>query len=155
MTASEPTHNPGADDDAPADAMRLAPRLWVRESAAEFSFISSSGPGGQNVNKRATKCQLRIALSAIPLHPTAQARLAALASMYMTDAGEIVIARDEHRSQPRNKQACIETLAQLVQRALVAPKVRRKTKPSRGSIERRLKEKKHRGDRKRTRGSEE
>jgi ribosome-associated protein len=145
-----------SDEDAvPPGALRLAPRIWISESAVEFSFVSSSGPGGQNVNKRATKCQLRIPLAAIPLGPAAAQRLATLASAYMTEAGELVISRDENKSQTRNKAACIDALSALVRQAAVAPKVRRRTRPTRGSIERRLKEKKHNSDRKRGRTGDE
>ncbi len=146
---------PENTEEVPPGALRLAPRVWISESALEFSFVSSSGPGGQNVNKRATKCQLRVALAAIPLSPSAAQRLAGLASQYMTEAGELVISRDENRSQTRNKDACIQALGDLVRQAAVAPKVRRRTRPTRGSIERRLKEKKHNSDRKRGRGADE
>jgi len=127
----------------------------VPEGMFEFAYASSSGPGGQNVNKKATKCQLRVRLLDIPLSPNQRTRLATMASMYMTGDGEILIPSDEHRSQARNREECVEKLAELVKRAEVMPKIRRKTKPSRGAIERRLKEKKVRGERKRGRGETE
>gem|GEM_PF-61621 len=138
-----------------AGGIRLTLRITIPVSSVSFTFSNSSGPGGQNVNKRATKCQLRIAITALPLTPAQAARLEGLASMYLTDRGDILISRDEHKSQPRNREACIEQLADLVARACVAPKPRRKTKPTRGSVERRLTEKKIRGDRKRGRGAED
>jgi ribosome-associated protein len=131
--------------------VRAAPGVVISAGSLHFSFVSSSGPGGQNVNKRATKCTLRVALAELPLDAEALARLCRLGARYVTDDGELVIAMDEHRSQPRNKEACIERLRELVQQSLVKPKVRKKTKPSRGAKERRLGEKKRQGDRKRQR----
>ena len=163
MTAASPALPP-RDDDAdareaealPASAVRLAPGLSVPEGVLTFTFSSSSGPGGQNVNKRATKCLLRVPLAALPLTAAQAGRLRRLAPSAVTDAGELLITGDEHRSQPRNKSECIDRLRDLVRRSLVAPKVRRATKPTRGSKERRLAAKKRTGETKaRRRSSEE
>ena len=137
-------HDGGADEGAPG-AIRLAPRVEVSAADVRFSASRSSGPGGQNVNKRSTKVELRMDLGAIPISEAARKRLAGLLGHQLTDAGEIVIAADEHRSQRRNKEECIARLGDLVRRAMVAPKRRIATKPSRGSKERRLTEKKQRG----------
>jgi ribosome-associated protein len=126
----------------PGGGIRLAPGVVLPEDAADFTFASSGGPGGQNVNKRATKCQLRVRISDLPLSPSQEARLARLAGAALTDSGDLLINSDEFRSQGQNKTAAIQRLSELVKRALVAPKVRRPTKPSRGSKERRLHEKK-------------
>ena len=122
--------------------MRVAP------AALDFSFVSSSGPGGQNVNKRATKAVLRIALDAIPLCPAARERLERQASLYIVGGGDVLIECDEHRSQERNKAGCLERLRALLIEAMKRPKVRRATKPSRGAKERRLKEKRVNSERK-------
>lgn len=119
----------------------------------EFSFSSSSGPGGQNVNKRATKCTLRVSIDAIPIPSGARSRLASLGSHYLTDAGELILQADDDRSQERNRAACLEKLRALIVRSLVAPKPRRPTRPSRGAKERRLSEKKSRARIKRDRSS--
>lgn len=139
----------------PQPGVRIGPGRTIPESLLEFSFVSSSGPGGQNVNKRATKCQLRVRLADLPLTPGQIARLTNLAGSAVTLEGDLLITADEYRSQPRNKDACIDRFAELVRRALVPPKVRRATRPSRGSVERRLQEKRVRSERKRHRGSSE
>lgn len=123
--------------------------------ALRFAFVASSGPGGQNVNKRATKCQLRVALADLRLTPQQHHRLVALAPGAVTDAGELLIISDEHKSQGRNQDECVDRLRDLIRRALVTPKVRRKTRPSRASKERRLEHKKQRSRIKRRRGSAE
>jgi ribosome-associated protein len=132
--------------DAPTSGLRLAPGIVLPEGLVDFSFVASGGPGGQNVNKRATKCQLRLRLADIPLNHAQMGRLVRLAGAAVTDAGELLIISDEHRSQGQNKAACVDRLGELVRRALVAPKVRRPTKPSRGSKERRLQEKRVRSE---------
>jgi ribosome-associated protein len=135
----------------PTTALRLAPNLFLPQGALTYTFSSSSGPGGQNVNKRATRCQLRVALADLPLTPAQLGRLTRNAPSLITDAGDLLITADEHKSQGQNKAEATSRLIDLVRRALVAPKVRRPTKPSRGSKERRLTEKKSRGETKRRR----
>lgn len=138
----------------PADGkIELAPGVRVPESALSFSFVSSGGPGGQNVNKRATKAELRVSLDAIPLHGAARERLIDFSGRRLSEAGEIVIAADEHRSQGQNRSACLERLREILVQAMAVPKRRRKTRPSRGSIERRIEGKKRRGDTKKRRGT--
>jgi len=154
--AATPPPPPADDRDEllPASAVRLAPGVSIPEGLLAFTFSSSSGPGGQNVNKRATKCLLRVALADLPLTAAQAGRLRRLAPSAVTDAGELLITGDEHRSQPRNKAECIDRLRDLVRRSLVAPKVRRATKPTRGSRERRLAEKKRTGQTKARRRAE-
>ncbi|MFN0131601.1 MAG: alternative ribosome rescue aminoacyl-tRNA hydrolase ArfB [Phycisphaerales bacterium] len=135
--------------------IELAPGVWVAEEALEFSFSASGGPGGQNVNKRATKAELRVPLAAISMPADARARLAGLLGRRLSDEGMAVIIAEEHRSQPRNRAACLERLRELIVRAMVRPKPRRKTRPTRGSKERRLNEKQKRGEIKRGRGGGE
>jgi ribosome-associated protein len=135
--------------------VRIAPGVVVAEKAIDLSYSSSSGPGGQNVNKRATKCTLRLHLDAIPLRATQRARLEAKASAWLTTSGELIIQADENRSQERNRDACFDRLRELLVACLKEPKIRRKTRPSKGSKERRLTEKKNRGEIKRSRRDEE
>jgi ribosome-associated protein len=139
----------------PNSGIEIAPNVRVPDGALEFSFANSSGPGGQNVNKRATKAVLRIAIESIPIHPEARVRLASLGSFYVTGGGELVIACDENRSQERNKDGCLERLRALVIQAMKRPKVRKATKPSRGAKERRLTEKRVRSERKQRRRGED
>lgn len=129
-------------------------RVVAQDDQLDFSFVSSGGPGGQNVNKRATKCVMRLAVTALALTPVQLDRLRGLAGSLLTTGDELVITSDEHRSQERNRSECIDRLAELVRRALVVPKVRRKTKPSRGAKERRISEKKRTGEIKRGRGGQ-
>ena len=128
---------------------RLAPGSF------EEKFIRSGGHGGQNVNKVATTVQLRFfpALSGLPYE--AQQRLKALAGSKLTDDGDVIIIASEYRTQEQNRQAARARLNELVERALRPPRRRRPTKPSYGSNLRRLDEKKHRSDIKKTRHSEE
>jgi ribosome-associated protein len=150
MTGRAPPSRSDGGDAAPA-GVEVAPGVRVPAEALRFSFSSSSGPGGQNVNKRATKAELRVRLADLPIHPDARQRVAEHAPHLVTDSGELLIAADEHRSQSRNKDECLDRLRAIVVRAMVRPKPRRKTRPSRGSVERRLAEKKAVGARKRNR----
>lgn len=140
---------PGPDD------LVVTPRVVVPVAALTFSFAGSSGPGGQNVNKRATKCILRVSLAELPLRADQLERLAANGSRYLTEAGELVIPSDEHRTAPRNKAECLEKLRTLIAQSLVAPKKRKPTKPSKRAKQRRLDEKKKRGEIKKRRRGEE
>ena len=119
----------------------LTGTVALPRTSLRFSFSGSRGPGGQNVNKLETRAELRVWLAELPLPADALERMAHLAGKRLTGAGEILIVCDEHRSQSRNKDECVERLRDLVRRAIVRPRKRVRTKPSRGSIERRLKEK--------------
>lgn len=150
------TSFPTEPDPAERDSdRRLAPGLFAPPGSFTFSFARSSGPGGQNVNKRSTKAELRLDPRTLPLRPRALDRLLHAARGMLTDAGELLIVADEHRSQAQNKDACLDRLRALVLAALVEPKVRRKTKPTKGSKERRIREKKSRGEIKRNRRDSE
>jgi ribosome-associated protein len=138
--------------DNPADGrVDIAPGVRISPDELAFAFSSSSGPGGQNVNKRATKAELRVRLDSIPISGRARERLVLLSGKRLTDAGEIVIVADEHRSQGQNRGECLDRLRELLVEAMAVPRVRRKTRPSRGSVERRLAQKDRRSERKRSR----
>jgi ribosome-associated protein len=128
--------------------MRLGGRD-IPAGALRFSFVASSGPGGQNVNKRRTRAELRVWVRDLGLAPDAAARLEDLSGPMgaglVTEAGELIIECDEHRSQGRNKDEAVERLERLIRAAVVRPKVRRPTKPSKGAKRRRLDDKKQRG----------
>jgi len=133
------------------DDLVVTPRLLIPGALLDFSFARASGPGGQNVNKKSTKCVLRVKVASLPLHVDQRSRLNTIAGHLLTDAGELIITCDEHRSAPRNKSECLDRLRTLIARCLVAPKTRKATKPTRGSKERRLSAKRIASDRKRGR----
>lgn len=136
-------------DDAPEPAppegpFELAPGVSVPGGTVRFSYSTSRGPGGQNVNKRLTKAECRIALAAIPVSARVRARLEVLAAGRLTGEGDLLIVADEFRSQRANRQACLDRLRELIVQARAIPKMRKATRPTRGSVQRRLEEKKRR-----------
>jgi ribosome-associated protein len=128
--------------------------LTIPESELKESFIRSSGPGGQNVNKVSTAVQLRFDVAASPsLTPYQKGRLLKLASHLATQAGEIIIEAARYRTQPQNREDARARLAALIAEASrPPPPKRKKTKPTKGSVERRLKQKTGRSAVKRMRG---
>lgn len=134
--------------------LRVGAGLVLPEAELDWTAVRSGGPGGQNVNKVATKVELRFdAASSSVLSDAVRARLLRLARGRLDADGRIVITCDETRSQRRNLELARERLAALVGRALVAPKPRRKTKPSKAAQQRRVEEKRKVGARKRERAA--
>jgi ribosome-associated protein len=131
----------------------VTPSIAIEEAELHFDFVRSSGPGGQNVNKVATAVQLRFDAARSPSLPEdVRERLRRVAGKRMTADGVVVITAQRYRSQQKNREDAVGRLVSLIERAAVAPKKRRKTKPTRESRERRLDEKKKRGRVKRKRG---
>lgn len=134
-------------------SLQITPTFSVPDESIELKFIRSGGPGGQNVNKVASAVQLRFDPSLCPqLWPNALARLRVLAGRRMTDEGHIVISAQRFRTQEANKHDAHERLAEMVGEALIEPKPRRATKPTRASKERRLAGKQQRSSVKQSRG---
>ena len=109
----------------------ITPSIQLKDEEVVFIFTRASGPGGQNVNKVATAVQLRFNVKDSPSLPEAiKQRLSRLAGRRLTAEGVLVIEASQYRSQERNRQAALERLVRLIQRASEAPKVRRKTRPT-------------------------
>ena len=128
------------------------PDFEIPEEALQESFLAASGPGGQNVNKVATACQLRCDLFKLGLAPDVYQRLRTLAGSRLTNAGEIVITARKYRTQEANREEARARLAELVARAHVKPVKRVRTKPSRAAKARRVDAKKQRSSIKQGRG---
>lgn len=134
--------------------LMIAPGVVLKATKLSFTFSRSSGPGGQNVNKLNTRATLTVShddlAQALPSY--AIARLASVAGSAMTAEG-LQFSASDSRSQVANRKACLDKLRGVLVEALRRPKVRRKTKPSKGAIQRRITAKKQRGEIKQMRKS--
>lgn len=131
----------------PDSPIELPPGVSIAPGAMVLSASRSSGPGGQNVNKVNTRMELRLPLAAVQgLSPTALARLRSLLGKRLSSAGEVRLVCQQSRSQEMNKQAAIQMLVGLIAQAWKVPAVRHRTRPTRGSRQRRLESKKHRSE---------
>ena len=132
----------------------LAPGVFAPSDAIHVQYARSSGPGGQNVNKLNTRAELWIAIDAIHgLTPGALQRLKRIAGKRLTRDGRIHIVAQTERSQERNREAVLDRLGLMLEEAIVEPRPRRPTKPSRAAKRRRLESKRRRGEIKKNRGS--
>lgn len=135
--------------DQPDASISLGASAWIHRADLRYSFSRSSGPGGQAVNKLSTKAQLRVSISDIRnLDHAAAHRLRRLAGRRLTDNDEILIEAQTFRSQLDNKEESLRRLSDLVAVAQVRPKIRRKKKPTRSMIEKRLKAKRQSSEKK-------
>jgi ribosome-associated protein len=130
----------------------VSPRIQIPLEEFEFTYARSSGPGGQNVNKVNSKAMLRWPVMLSPTLPAdVRARLVAKIGNQITNDGDLIITSDRCRDQPRNREDCLEKLAELLKSVATAPKKRRPTKPGRAAKERRLKSKQEQSQKKQQR----
>jgi ribosome-associated protein len=122
------------------------------EEALSERFLAATGPGGQNVNKVATACQLRVDIFKLGLSPEAYERLKTFAGSRMTSGGELVITARNYRTQEANREDARRRLAEMVAAAHVVQRKRKPTKPSRAAKAKRVDAKKQRSEVKRGRG---
>ena len=135
------------------DMLEITPTFHIDERELQFEFVRAAGPGGQNVNKVATAVQLRFNVRASVLPEDAKARLISIAGQRATKEGELLLEAKRFRTQEQNRMDAVQRFSELVRKALIKPKARRKTKPSAASKEKRLRSKKVKGEIKRIRQS--
>lgn len=137
-----------------AESLVVNDQIVIPASELDYSFARSSGPGGQNVNKVNTKARLRWAVVASPSLPSpVKDRFRRRFATRINEAGELVLASDQHREQGRNARDCLEKLRAMILSVATPPPKRRRTRPSRSAIEARLEAKRRQSQRKRDRRS--
>ncbi len=156
MSMPKPNPTPRGSNDASSGAqLRLGGGCSVATNALDFTFVRGSGPGGQHVNKTSTKAVLRVLFTdIIGLDFAGFERLRTIGGSHVvgSDAEEALLISDHStRSQADNRDACTARLKTIVSMAAKRPKIRRKTKPTRGSVERRIDANKRDSEIKRTR----
>lgn len=132
--------------------LRVNERIVIPAAELRLSYVRASGPGGQNVNKVASKAVVRFDLAAsTALAPEEKARAATRLASRLTQAGELVVTNGATRDQTRNREAALARLAVLVAGAVARPRLRRPTRPSATAVEKRLTGKHRRAETKRER----
>jgi ribosome-associated protein len=124
----------------------------IPEDALSEKFLAATGPGGQNVNKVATACQLRVDVFKLGLNPEAYAKLKTIAGSRMTSGGELIITARRFRTQEGNREDARRRLAEMIAEAHIVQRKRKATRPSRAAKARRVDEKKGRSAVKAARG---
>jgi ribosome-associated protein len=138
------------------DVIHVTPNVLIPAAALTLRAVRASGPGGQNVNKVASKVELRVDLALVTgLAPDARARLEALTASRRDAVGRLLVTSQRTRDQHRNLEDAREKVRELVARALRRPRARRPTAPSKGARERRLATKRHAAQKKKARRANE
>jgi ribosome-associated protein len=128
--------------------LQVTESITIPDEELQWTYARSGGPGGQNVNKVASKAVLRWNLAASPSVPApVKERLRTAHPAHVTVEGEFLVTSQKYRDQERNRADCLEKLAAMVRRAATPPTPRKATKPTKASKRRRLVEKKHRAER--------
>lgn len=136
-----------------SEPIAVAPGIVVPAAAIAWRAVRSSGPGGQNVNKVASKVELRVDLGAVTgLSADARARLSAAAATRLDADGRLLLTSQRTRDQVRNLEDARDKVKRLVEAARHVPRKRRATRPTAGAKDRRVREKKETAERKRGRG---
>lgn len=132
--------------------IEITPTLSIDEKEVQESFVRSSGPGGQNVNKVSTAVQLRFDIRNSPsLPPEVKQRLIYLAGKRLSTSGILILTSQKYRTQEKNRQDALNRLIALIRQAAKKPKNRKKTKPSAAAKQERLDEKRRRSEVKKAR----
>jgi len=131
--------------------IQITPTLQIDESELQFHYVRASGPGGQNVNKVATAVQVRFDVNSSSLPESVKHRLTKLAGKRITNDGVLILEAKRYRTQEKNREDAIFRFVELVRKSTVKPKSRVKTRPTKSSREKRIKEKKQRGEIKKNR----
>ena len=132
--------------------IKITDSIYINESEVKESFIRSSGPGGQHVNKVATAVQLRFnAKYSGNISAKVYKRLRAIAGSKLTKDGNLIIVSREHRSQSQNRRVALDKLISLLQQAAKKQKHRTPTRPSQASVEKRLRNKRLQSEKKKSR----
>lgn len=137
------------------DAIIITPEVSLPVWEVSENFVRASGPGGQNVNKVSSAVQLRWNVEASSLPRAVKDRFKRKFASRITKEGDFLIEASEHRRQSLNRDAARERLAGFIREALTPPRKRIRTKPTKGSVRRRIKAKKERGEVKALRGKVE